>query len=137
MNKVIKTIDLKNNTNLLGIACAMKEFSIMREIGIEDGSEEPKSIKFAMDAILDLLRFKFQQIFVADFSQYAENKFALGEDDDGIKVRVFAEKYDNCDDETDETVGIADILKNNGLETSDDHVERLANDLKNKRGGLA
>ena len=139
--KIIKTIDLKENTDLFGIACAMKEFSLMRKLGLQDGTEEPKSIKFAMDSIMELLHYKFQQIFIDDYSQFAENQFAIGQDDDGIKIRVFAEKYDNRSeipkDCNNESVGISDMLKDSGLETTDDHIERLADDLKNKRGGQA
>ena len=141
--KIIKTIDLKDNTVLLGIACAMKEFSIMREIGIENGAKEPKSIKFAMDSIMELLHYKLQQIFIEDYSQYAENKFAIGEDSGGIKIKVFAEKYDNVDDNADDnadnnSAGSLDDMLNNidGLDSADDYVEILAN-LKNKRGGQA
>tara|TARA_Y100000034_G_scaffold35713_1_gene43830 strand:- start:390 stop:821 length:432 start_codon:yes stop_codon:yes gene_type:complete len=141
---VIKTIDLKNNTVLLGIACAMKEFSIMRKVGVENGAKEPESIKFAMDSIMELLHYKLQQIFIEDYSQYAENKFAIGEDSEGIKIRVFAEKYDNSPENTptdcendDDSMDISELLKDSGLETSDDHVERLADDLRNKKGGVA
>ena len=139
--KIIKTIALKENTDLFGIACAMKEISLMRKLGLQDGTEEPKSIKFAMDSIMELLHYKFQQIFIDDYSQFAENQFAIGQDDDGIKIRVFAEKYDNRSeipkDCNNESVGISDMLKDSGLETTDDHIERLADDLKNKRGGQA
>ena len=147
MKNVIDTIDLKDNTSLLGIACAMKEFSIMRECGVADGAKEPKPIKFALDAIMELLHYKLQQIFVEDYSQYAENKFAIGEDSDGIKIKVFDEKYDNqpencddcdeCEDCDDEIIGISDMLKDAGLDTADEFVERLADEIKNKSGGQA
>ena len=147
MKNVIDTIDLKDNTELLGIACAMKEFSIMRKCGVADGAKEPKPIKYAMDAIMELLHYKLQQIFIEDYSQYAENKFAIGEDSDGIKLRVFDEKYDNppekcdeceeCDECDEEIIGISDMLKDAGLDTADEFVERLADEIKNKSGGQA
>ena len=137
MKNVIKTIDLRDNSDLLGIACAMREISIMRKCGRDSGKEEPEPIKYAMDSIMELLHYKLQHIFIEDFSQYAENKFAIGEDSDGIKITVFDEKYDDAPEKCDDSVNISDMLKNSGLETSDDHVERLANDLRNKKGGLA
>ena len=145
--KIIKTIDLKENTDLFGIACAMKEFSLMRKLGLQDGTEEPKSIKFAMDSIMELLHYKFQQIFIDAFSQYSENKFEIGEDSEGVKVLVFDEKYDNqpencdeceeCEECDEEIVDIADMLKDAGLDTADEFVERLADEIKNKSGGQA
>tara|TARA_Y100000310_G_scaffold45809_1_gene42686 strand:+ start:470 stop:913 length:444 start_codon:yes stop_codon:yes gene_type:complete len=147
MKNVIDTIDLRDNTSLLGLACAMKEFTIMRKCGVADGAEEPKPIKFALDAIMELLHYKLQQIFVEDYSQYAENKFAIGEDSDGIKIKVFDEKYDNppekCEEsDNDNSAGdLDDILSSiDGLESADDYVDRIAdlkNDLRNKRGGQA
>ena len=140
MKKIIETIDIKSNESLFRIASAMSEFQIMRKCNLDEGIKEPKSIKFAMDAIIDILTYKFQQVFIDEFPKYAKNKMSFGEDSEGLKVRVFDEHYDDCensDDCNNESVGISDMLKESGLETSDDHVERLADDLKNKRGGLA
>ena len=109
----------------------------MRRLGSEAGQKEPKSIKLSMDAIMDVLVSKFQWVFMDEFPKYANNKMAVGEGDDGITVKVFDELLENCDDCDDDTIDIPEMLKNSGLETSDDHVDRLADDIKNKRGGLA
>ena len=132
--EILTTIDAKSNDSLLRVASAMSEFQLMRKIGLERGEKEPESIKFAMDAILDVLSYKFQQIFVDEFPKYEDNKISL--DFRNLQVSVFVEKYndvENCEKPMD----ISEMLKNSGLETSDDHVERLADDLRNKRGGQA
>ena len=132
--EILTTIDSKSNDSLLRVASAMSEFQLMRKIGLERGEKEPESIKFAMDAILDVLSYKFQQIFVDEFPKYEDNKISL--DFRNLQVSVFVEKYndvENCEKPMD----ISEMLKNSGLETSDDHVERLADDLRNKKGGLA
>ena len=109
----------------------------MRQLGLENGQKEPESIKQSMDAIMDVLVYKFQKVFMDEFPKYANNKMAVGEGDDGITVKVFDELLENCDDCDNDSVDLESILKDSGLETSDDHVERLADDIKNKRGGLA
>ena len=132
--EILTTIDAKSNDSLLRVASAMSEFQLMRKIGLERGEKEPESIKFAMDAILEVLSYKFQQIFVDEFPKYEDNKISL--DFRNLQVSVFVEKYndvENCEKPMD----ISEMLKNSGLETSDDHVERLADDLRNKKGGLA
>ena len=81
--------------------------------------------------------------YVLEFKQGYDNLNGYKlyrEDSDGIKVKVYDEILEkNCDDcETDDdSTDISEMLKNSGLETSDDHVERLADDLRNKRGGQA
>ena len=138
--KVIKTIDVKSNESLYRVACAMGELTIMRRLGKENGQEEPKPIKKSMDAIMDVLTYKFQKVFIDEFPQYADNKMAVGEDSEGIQVKVYDEMLEEeCDDcePDDDSTDISEMLKNSGLETSDEHVERLADDIKNKRGGLA
>ena len=137
MKNVIEIIDVKSYDSLYRVATAISELTLMRRLGSEAGQKEPKSIKLSMDAIMDVLVYKFQQLFMDEFPKYANNKMAVGEGDDGITVKVFDELLENCDDCDDDTIDIPEMLKNSGLETSDDHVERLANDIKNKRGGLA
>ena len=142
MKNVIKTIDLKTNQPLYQVALAMNEIQLMRKVSLDTGMKEPKSITSAMNAIVDLLIHKFQYVFIKEFPQYAENKMAFGQSHDGnLEVKVFGEKYDktpeNCDDCNNESVGISDMLKENGLETSDDYVERLTDNLHNKKGGQA
>ena len=137
MKNVIETIDVKSYDSLYRVATALGEISLMRRLGSEAGQKEPKPIKHSMDAIMDVLVYKFQQLFMDEFPKYANNKMAVGEGDDGITVKVFDELLENCDDCDDDTIDIPDMLKNSGLETSDDHVDRLADDIKNKRGGLA
>ena len=141
MKNVIKVIDVKSNDSLYRVASAIGELTLMRKIGLENGEKEPPPIKQSMDAIMDVLVYKFQKVFIEEFPKYANNKMTVGEGDDGIKVKVFDELYEDCDncgdDCGDDSMDIYEILRNSGLETSDDHVERLANDIKNKRGGLA
>jgi len=140
MKKIIKTIDVKSYDSLFRVASALGELTLMRKIALENGAEEPKPIKHSMDAIMEVLTYKFQRVFMDEFPEYADNKMAVGEDSDGIKVKVYDEILEkNCDDcETDDdSTDISEMLKNSGLETSDDHVERLADDLRNKRGGQA
>ena len=118
----------------------MGELTLMRKIGLEHGEKEPKPIEQSMNAIMDVLVYKFQKVFMDEFPKYANNRMALGEDGDGIKVKVYdelLEDFDDCDDYEDDSVDLESILKDSGLESADDHVERLANDIKNKRGGLA
>ena len=91
MKNVIKTIDVKSNENLFRVACAMGEFQLMRKLALDNGAEEPKSIKFAMDSIMEVLCYKFQQLFIEEFPQYAENKMAFGENSKGFKIKVFEE----------------------------------------------
>ena len=135
--KIIKTIDVKSNESLFRVASAISELTLMRQLGLENGQKEPESIKQSMDAIMDVLVYKFQKVFMDEFPKYANNKMAVGEGDDGITVKVFDELLENCDDCDNDSVDLESILKDSGLETSDDHVERLADDIKNKRGGLA
>ena len=147
--KTIKIIDVKSNDSLYRVACAMGELTLMRRLGKEEGKEEPKPIKMSMDAIMDVLMYKFQVVFMDEFPKYAKNRMALSEDGDGIKVKVYDElledydgdcEHDECDDDSeydDDSVDLESILKDNGLESADEHVERLADDIKNKRGGLA
>ena len=144
--KTIKIIDVKSNDSLYRVACAMGELTLMRRLGKENGQEEPKPIKMSMDSIMDVLTYKFQMVFMDEFPKYAKNRMALGEDGDGIKVKVYDElledydgecEHDECDDDSDDSVDLESILKDSGLESADEHVERLADDIKNKRGGLA
>ena len=142
--KKIKIIDVKSNESLYRVASALGELTLMRKIALDNGAEEPKPIKRSMDAIMDVLTYKFQKVFIDEFPQYADNKMTVGEDSDGIKVKVYDEILEEgcddceCDDcECDDSMDISEMLKNSGLETSDDHVERLADDLRNKRGGRA
>ena len=137
MKNVIETIDVKSYDSLYRVACAMGELTLMRRLGLENGVKEPESIEQSMDAIMDVLVYKFQQLFMDEFPKYANNKMALGGNSDDITVKVFDELLEGCDDCDDDSIDIPEMLKNSGLETSDDHVERLANDIKNKRGGLA
>ena len=137
MKNVIKIIDVKSNESLFRVASAISELTLMRQLGLENGQKEPESIKQSMDAIMDVLVYKFQKVFMDEFPKYANNKMAVGEGDDGITVKVFDELLENCDDCDNDSVDLESILKDSGLETSDDHVERLADDIKNKRGGLA
>ena len=137
MKNVIETIDVKSYDSLYRGATALGEISLMRRLGSEAGQKEPKPIKQSMDAIMDVLVYKFQKVFMDEFPKYANNKMAVGEGDDGITVKVFDELLENCDDCDNDSVDLEAILKDSGLETSDDHVERLADDIKNKRGGLA
>ena len=65
--------------------------------------------------------------------KYIEHKATLNMQDG--TVEFYDEKCDDC--ECDDSMDISAMLKNSGLETSDDHVERLADDLRNKRGGQA
>ena len=136
MKNVIETIDVKSYDSLYRVATAMGELALMRRLGLENGQKEPKPIKLSMDAIMDVLVYKFQQLFMDEFPKYANNKMAVGEDADGITIKVFDEllEEDCCDDES---VDLDSILKDSGLETSDDYVDRLADDIKNKRGGMA
>ena len=138
MKKVIKTIDVTTNSNLYKVACAMGEIHLLRKIGAESGAEEPKAIKCAMDSIVDVLGYKFQQIFIDEFPEYSKNKIMFGENESGMLVKVFEEKYDNADDADNNSAGSLDDMLNNidGLDSADDYVEILAN-LKNKRGGQA
>ena len=149
--KTIKIIDVKSNESLYRVACAMGELTIMRKIGLEHGAKEPKPIEQSMNAIMDVLVYKFQKVFMDEFPKYAGNRMALGEDGDGIKVKVYDElledydgecEHDECDDDSeyddsDDSVDLESILKDSGLESADEHVERLADDIKNRRGGLA
>ena len=149
--KIIKTIDVKSNDSLYRVACAMGELTLMRRLGKENGQEEPKPIKMSMDSIMDVLIYKFQMVFMDEFPKYAKNRMALGEDGDGIKVKVYDElledydgecEHDECDDDSeyddsDDSVDLESILKDSGLESADEHVERLADDIKKKRGGIA
>ena len=139
MKKIIKTIAVKSYDSLYRVASALGELKMMRELALDNGAEEPEPIKQSMDAIMDVLTYKFQRVFIDEFPEYADNKMAVGEDSDGIKVKVYDEMLeDGCDDcECDDSMDISDMLKDSGLETSDDHVERLADDLRNKRGGQA
>ena len=137
MKNVIKIINVKSCESLFRVASAIDELPLMRKLALENGQKEPEPIKDTMDAIMDVLVYKFQQLFMDEFPKYANNKMAVGEGDDGITVKVFDELLENCDDCDDDTIDIPEMLKNSGLETSDDHVERLADDIKNKRGGLA
>ena len=151
MKNVIETIDVKSYDSLYRVATALGEITLMRRLGSEAGQKEPKPIKQSMDAIMDVLVYKFQQLFMDEFPKYANNKMAVGENDDGITVTVFDEllEEDCCDECSNilyedgtckycrDSVDLESILKDSGLETSDDYVERLANDIKNKRGGLA
>ena len=137
MKNVIKTIDVKSCESLYRVATAIGEITLMRKTALKNGAEEPESIKESMDVIMDVLVSKFQWVFVNEFPKYANNKMAVGEGDDGIMVTVYDELYENCDDCDDDSMDISEMLKNSGLETSDDHVDRLADDIKNKRGGLA
>ena len=146
--KTIKIIDVKSNDSLYRVACAMGELTLMRRLGKANGQEEPKPIKVSMDSIMDVLTYKFQMVFMDEFPKYAKNRMALGEDGDGIKVKVYDELLEDYDDDCDECdeceddceddcVDLESILKDSGLESADEHVERLADDIKNKRGGLA
>ena len=135
--KTIKIIDVKSNDSLYRVACAMGELTLMRRLGAEAGEKEPNAIKHSMEAIMDVLMYKFQKVFMDEFPKYAGNRMSLGEDGDGIKVKVYDELLEDFDDCEDDSVDLESILKDSGLETSDDHVERLADDIKNKRGGLA
>ena len=137
MKNVIKIIDVKSNESLFRVASAISELTLMRQLGLENGQKEPESIKQSMDAIMDVLVYKFQKVFMDEFPKYANNKMVVGEGGDGITVKVFDELLENCDDCDNDSVDLESILKDSGLETSDDHVERLADDIKNKRGGLA
>ena len=141
--KTIKIIDVKSNDSLYRVACAMGELTLMRRLGKEEGKEEPKPIKMSMDAIMDVLVYKFQMVFMDEFPKYAKNRMALGEDGDGIKVKVYDELLEDYDGECehgeceDDSVDLESILKDSGLESADEHVERLADDIKKKRGGIA
>jgi len=144
---VLKTITVTPELSFFNVASAIGEIRIMRMIALEDGNKEPKPIEMAMDAIMEVLGYKFRKLFQSEFPQYANNKIQAGGNCERMEIRVLDEKcdepddYDDCDDcremDEDDSMDISEILKNSGLETSDDHVERLADDLRNKRGGKA
>ena len=73
--KVIKIIDVKSNDSLYRVASALGELTLMRKIALENGAEEPKPIKHSMDAIMEVLTYKFQRVFdnsSTDFAQRSE-----------------------------------------------------------------
>ena len=142
--KVIKKIDLREHCNLLMVAGTIRELMLMRKICKSQGHEMPEQIKDAMNAIMDVVSHKFQSVFRDEFPKYSENKMELGESSGIPMVKVFDEQYDNSDNvvtvvaDDNSAGGINDMLDGiEGLESADDHVERLANDLRNKKGGQA
>ena len=96
-----------------------------------------------MDSIMEVLSYKFHYMFMEEFPKYADNKMALRGNPNGNFIEISAEKLENCDEEAecehDNSAGsLDDMLKGiEGIESADDHVERLADDLRNKRGGQA
>ena len=143
--KAIKTIKLVN-PELLGLAYAIRVTDAM----VENGKE---AIKVIGDAIRDkheALCDANQGITMLFWKRMAnaeplvmENTSALHYKNDDVFLEIYDEPLEDCehcddDDECDDdSVDLESILKDNGIESADDHVERLADDIKNKRGGLA
>ena len=137
---VIKTIKITADLSLFSVVSAMDEIILLRKTAEDSGCEEPKPIKMAMESIIQVLSYKFHTMFRDEFPEYANNQMALRGNSKGNFIDISDEKLENmpddCDDGDDDGE-FSDLLKNAGLETSDDHVDRLADDLRNKRGGQA
>ena len=144
--KIIHTIDLKDHFRLLGMAMAMAEIGRMVSFG-KECEEIPTDELDMLEALENVILRNFWNKVNTDFPKYAENLMRIHGDrcEDTVVIQIFDEKLSDesddhkCDDhECDESVSLDDMLKGiDGLESADDYVERLADDLRNKKGGQA
>ena len=137
--KKIKTIQLVN-PDLLGLAYAIRVTDAM----VEHGKEAVKAMGDAGKVKHEALCDANQGITMLFWARMADseplvmkNTSALCYKGDDVCVEIYDEKLRDCDECEDDSVDLESILKDSGLESADEHVERLADDIKNKRGGLA
>ena len=143
--KKIKSTKLVN-PELLGLAYAVRVTDAM----VEHGKEAIKVLGDSVQDKHDALCYANEGITMLFWSKMADaeplvkkNTSALHYKNDDVFLEIYDEPLENCehcddDDECDDdSVDLESILKDSGLESADEHVERLADDIKNKRGGLA
>ena len=143
--KKIKSTKLVN-PELLGLAYAVRVTDAM----VEHGKEAIKVLGDSVQDKHDALCYANEGITMLFWSKMADaeplvkkNTSALHYKNDDVFLEIYDEPLEDCehcddDDECDDdSVDLESILKDNGLESADEHVERLADDIKNKRGGLA
>ena len=145
--KTIKTIKLVT-PELLGLAYAVRVTDMMIENGKEAIKMLGNSIKDQHEALCDAnkgITMLFWKKLSDSEPLVMENTSALCYKGEDVCVEIYDEKLDGGECECDECESmdnvesdeIESILGKLGLETSDEHVERLADDIKNKRGGMA
>ncbi len=140
MKKIIHTLDISENKMLHALALAWTTASDHADSSIDKTMEQypkpsdmPSEIHAMLKANISLaenLGAQFWDAVDEQLPDFPNNKKACNPAK-GI-INVFDEIYENS-----ESVEIAKLMANAGVETSDDHVERLANDLRKKRGGKA
>ena len=137
--KTIKTTKLVN-PELLGLAYAVRVTDAM----VEHGKEAIKVLGDSVQDKHDALCYAKEGITMLFWSKMAdaeplvkENTSALCYKGDDVSVEIYDKKLTDCDGSGDDSVDLKSILENSGLESADEHVERLADDIKNKRGGIA
>ena len=137
--KAIKTIKLVN-PELIGLAYAVRVTDAM----IEQGKKAVKLVGDAVRGQHEALCGANEGITMLFWARMADseplvmkNTSALCYKGDDVCVEIYDEKLRDCDECDDGAVDLESILKDSGLESADEHVERLADDIKNKRGGLA
>jgi len=147
--KKIKTIKLVN-PELLGLAYAVRVTDAMVEHGKEAIKVIGDAVKDKHEAICDAnqgITMLFWKRMADAEPLVMENTSALHYKNDDVFLEIYDEPLedcehcdddDDCEDECDDdSVDLESILKDSGLESADEHVERLADDIKKKRGGLA
>ena len=136
--KIVYKIDLSEHIDLFALAHAVRQAKMNAEVALKNiEDKEDKTSLLCAKSVELLSNTLFHQFWERAHEmagdEYIEHKATLNMQDG--TVEFYDEKCDDC--ECDDSMDISEMLKNSGLETSDDHVERLADDLRNKRGGQA
>ena len=141
MKTVINTIDLNENIVLYGMAISMRQADMLVETGKENGAPSA-DLKMA-SFFANIFKRAFWDTVDDVFPEYKDNLMGLrGSIESGLKIEVFNEKLncdgcDECEKCDNDIIGIADMLKENNIETADDFVDRLADQIEKKSGGIA
>ena len=148
-NKIIHTINLSRELHALAFAWTQSQNNFDEAMksaqeSFPDVDDCPVEIRASLTA-MGALQASLQSQFWSAVEEILPDKYS-----DNIQqcnpakgtVRVLDEKRsDECEgnkSEGDDSVSLEDMLGNiDGLESADDYVERLADDLRNKKGGQA
>ena len=145
--KVVYKIDLSKHVKLFALAHALRQADMNAECAKKSLEKKDDTEALCVVRSVQLLANSLFSQFWDIAHEMAGDEFvknkAMLNMQDGI-VEFYDEKLEDCECdepecEADNSAGsLDDMLKGiEGIESADDHVERLADDLRNKRGGQA
>lgn len=135
----MEKIQITDN-ELIGLAFALRITTSIKERSEEAFKSIGDSVKAEHKAVcntLDIIETLFWHGVRDFYPQINDYKSAMCfDDDDNVFIKISDNKHENSN-KCDEVANLDSLLDSIGLETADEHVERLANDLRKGKGGQA